>query len=182
MQSFGIEYAETNYDSYAYCYPNLSKWGDCANFVSQCILASGVHFQNDWFVYRRGTKLDEINKGDTSTLNSNWLLNDPSPWISAKYFAKYWRKNLKNYCYKGSEIANNPSLAWNLNIGPGDVVQYAKAGVFGAVGDAEHTMYITGTQNQNYLVTYHTSNKKNVDLTSICKSLPNYYFIFYEVV
>lgn len=178
---FGVQYALANVEHQVSAYPDLRDFdGDCANFVSQCMLASGIHYQNDWYIYRKGTHLTQITSLDQ--LNNNWDLADPSPWISAKKFANYWKGKVTYHKYKGSEISSNPSLAWNLSIGKGDVVQYAKVGLFGALGDAEHTMYITDLQNSTYYLSYHSSATTNKSLLEICRSNPDKYFIFYEMI
>lgn len=183
--SLGVEYAYANVNDNrsVYAYPDFRGGaGNCANFVSQCMLASGVHYQNNWYIYRKGTNVSAIAKGDTTTLNNNWELADPSSWISAKQFSKYWKNNVTYNYYKGSAIVSNPSLVSNLGLVPGDVIQYATSGLFGALGDAEHTMYITKVENSKYYVTYHSGPGKDVDLISMCNSHPNEYFIFYKVI
>lgn len=179
--TLGQYYAKKNYNSYVSAYPNLANnGGDCTNFVSQCMLASGIHFQNDWYIYRKNDTYP------TPTTNAQmdvtWELADPSPWISANQFSKYWRNNSSYSYIKGSEIVANPSLAYNLPIGYGDVIQYATVGSFGSIGYAEHTMYVTGTTNDSYLVTYHSLNRLDTNLLDICNQNPDKYFIFYNIM
>ena len=51
--SLGLNYAYRTYNSRTQTYPDCEDLGgDCANFVSQCLLASGIHFQNNWWVFK----------------------------------------------------------------------------------------------------------------------------------
>ena len=123
----GIWYAKYNYNQYVAAYPKLTAGqgttGDCANFVSQCMLASGIHFQNDWWVYRKNGNYSAPN--GIPQLNDTWELADPSPWISAVSFAEYWKEQRTIYYCKGSYITENPDEIANLDITEGDVIQYA---------------------------------------------------------
>lgn len=178
--NLGYEYATQNSTHRVSAYPNCNNiGGDCANFVSQCLLASGIHYQNDWYVYRKNNNYSSPTTVDQ--LNNSWELSDPSPWISAKQFGKYWKSNVTYYKYKGSDITSDPSLAYNLPIQKGDVIQYATS-ILGLLGDSKHTMYITGYENSSYTVVYHSSDTSTpVNLLSICASHPDYYFIFYDI-
>lgn len=181
----GVEYAYANVGNNrtVYAYPDFRGGdGNCANFVSQCMLASGIHYQNNWYIYRKGTSLSAIPSGDVASINNNWELADPSPWISAKNFSRYWKGKVEYNYYKGSEIISNPSLASNLNMVPGDVIQYAGSGLFGALGDAKHTMYITDVKNSTYYLTYHSGPATDEDLIDVCRRHPDLYFIFYRMI
>lgn len=179
--NLGVEYAQKNYNKYVEAYPDCRDiGGDCANFVSQCMLAGGgVHYQNDWYTYRKNNNYYKPSNIDQ--LNNTWELADPSPWISAKYFGKYWKDHVTYHYYKTDKILENPSLAWNLNITKGDVVQVADS-FLGFLGDAEHTMYITDYQNNTYILTYHSNETQAKSLLDICRAYPNQYLIFYEMI
>lgn len=181
--NMGVKYALDDYNLYVAAYPNLtSMGGDCANFVSQCMLASGIHYYGDWRVYRKNSTYSKPVNVDQ--LNSTWELSDPSPWISAKYFSKFWKQKTNYHVYKGSYITSHPNEILNLNVTKGDVIQYAGS-VLGVEGSAEHTMYITdyGQYNGNtsYVLTYHSSETKAKNLLEICANLPDKYFIIYEM-
>ncbi len=178
--TLGVKYAQNNFNKYVPAYPDLrSLGGDCANFVSQCMLASGIHYQNDWYTYRKNENYSK--PANVSQLDNTWQLSDPSPWISAPEFGKYWKKNAKYHYYKGKDITNNPSLAWGLSITKGDVVQIADS-VLGFLGNANHTMYITDYENSSYVLTYHSSETERKNLLDICRQYPNSYFVFYEIM
>lgn len=178
--TLGIYYARKNYNKSVSAYPNVSSLGgDCANFTSQCMLSAGIHYQNDWYTYRKNGNYSAPTT--VSQLNDTWELADPSPWISAVQFGKYWKNHSTYHYYKGSEILNNPSLAWNLSITKGDVIQIA-SNTLGILGNSTHTMYITGYANSTYLLTYHSSPTLEKSLLDICAANPNSYFVFYEVM
>lgn len=182
--TMGVYYARKNYDSYISAYPNVTKLGpnggNCSNFVSQCMLASGIHYQNDWYVYRQNGTYTDVTT--TDELDYSWELADPSPWISAKSFAKYWKPNASYHDYKGKEILNNPTLIANSNMSMGDVVQLADANLLGNLGTATHTMYVTEVQNGDCVLTYQSINVRAGSLLDLCKRYPNNYFILYDIM
>ena len=180
----GAKYAVDNYNDYIYSYPNLSDaGGDCTNFASQCMLASGIHYDhNAWYMYRKNSTYDKPKH--TYQLQESWALTDPSPWVFAPEFKNYWEGHTTGrYRAKGSDITANPSIAWNAPITQGCVVQMASSSSSGSVGDPHHTMYITGYlndgSNNTYLLTYHSTNTLSKSLLSICAANPNEYFLFY---
>jgi hypothetical protein len=185
-RNLGKLYAQTNYNSYNMAYPNVTNiGGDCVNFVSQCLLASGVHYQGSWYVYRNNGNYSVPTS--ISELDNTWSLADPSPWISANEFAAHW-KSIKGYeAFKGSYITANPTEVFKKIYVAGDVVQQADCiSIFGVdfIGDPSHTMYIYDYKIENgqptYVLTYHDTNKHQKSLLQICKYNPNSYFIFYH--
>ena len=66
----GVEYAKQNYNQYVMCYPNLNPLGDCANFASQCMLAGGMHYQNDWKIYRKNNNYPQ--PANREQLDNSW--------------------------------------------------------------------------------------------------------------
>ena len=175
----GALYAMTNYNTYVQAYPNLTNLGgDCTNFVSQCMLASGIHPESEWNILRKNGNYTNISSVDQ--LNNSWSLSDPSPWISANEFKDFWISRISEaYRGTGLQILENPSLAWNLPVTEGCVVQKAN-NFMGIQGDSTHSMYVTGYLNNNtYLLTYHTSNTLSKSLLEICEQDPNSYYLFY---
>lgn len=179
--TMGVYYARKNYNSYVSAFPNVTGLGgDCANFVSQCMLSSGIHYQNNWYMYRKNGTYSNISS--VSQLNQSWELADPSPWISAKQFANYWTHNATYKAYKGSQITANKNLISSSNMSMGDVIQEADKNLFGNLGDATHTMYVTDVTNGDCVLTYHTNNVKAGSLLSMCANNPDKYFIFYDIM
>ena len=179
----GAKYANDNYNFYVSAYPNLTEMGgDCTNFVSQAMLASGTHYIDNWKVYRKNN--DYNNPKYSWQLNKSWELSDPSPWISAEAFKKYWINNCSGaYKATGAQILENPSIAWNASINQGDVIQLAKRNNDGSIGETHHSMYISGYTydgtNNTYLLTYHSVNVLMRSLLDICRDYQNEYFLFY---
>ena len=177
-KNLGVKYATDNWNSYVYAYPNLTNFdGDCTNFVSQCMLASGIHYRDSWGTYRKNS--NHTNIANVNQLNDSWSLTDPSPWISAKQFKEFWApKASEAYRAKGTDILNNPSIVWDVPITQGCVVQKAN-NLFGVMGKATHSMYITGYVDNTYLLTYHSTNTLNRSLLDFCRQEPDAYYLFY---
>ena len=176
-RGLGVQYAKDNYDDHVYAYPDLHNFnGDCTNFVSQCLLAGGYHYNNGWGTYRKNGTYTFIYNVDQ--LNESWSLADPSPWISAKQFKKYWEQKTTVYKLKGTEILKDSSKAWNLPITTGCVIQKAD-NFLGIMGDSTHSMYITAYANNTYLLTYHSNDIINKPLTDFCRQEPDAYYLFY---
>lgn len=195
--SLGVDYAKANYNSYLYTYPNVSNMtskilglitiqngGDCANFVSQCLLASGIHYQNDWYVYRKNSNYSTPTT--TEQLNNSWEIADPSPWISAKAFKEYWEQHVTTYTYSASEILANPELAINLGLHKGDVIQLASRTILGGSINGWHTMYITDyttySGHSTYDLTYHSTNTEHKSLLEICEGNSDSYVVFFKFI
>lgn len=171
QDNMGVSYAKANYNSYVEAYPCFEEpYYDCTNFVSQCLLAGGqLHQDSDWYIERLNTEYPVVS--NSTQLDYSWELADPSPWISAKEFKDKFFSDRKVATYTGANIINKISEVWDLNIFTGDVVQVA-SNIMGIIGDAEHTMYITGTSERYvngelwpcYTVTYHSNNRLDVNL------------------
>lgn len=179
----GVEYARRNYNQYVMAYPNLNALGDCANFASQCMLAGGMHYQNDWKIYRKNNNYPA--PANKEQLDNTWELCPPktSPWTSAKQFGNYWKSAIGYYAFKGSYAYNHPQEIMDLNIKEGDVMQEAK-NILNTIGDSTHTMYITGygtyDSKPSYTVTGHSYERIDKPLLEICKENPDTYFILYQ--
>lgn len=177
---YGLSYATRNAENYKQrVYPYLSG-GDCANFVSQCMVASGIHYKEDWYIYKKNNNYLAFDHTDINKLNNSWELSSPSPWISAKYFSSYWTQNAYDLCTaSGKDLYNGKSTVKSC-IGVGDVVQYGKNTIFGYEG--EHTMYITNRNGNNITVSYHSNDSKNVSLNQLYNKYSDKVFRFYDVI
>ncbi|MDR3312971.1 MAG: RICIN domain-containing protein [Oscillospiraceae bacterium] len=184
--TLGVKYAKENYNRRVSAYPDVSAiGGDCANFVSQCILAGGVHYQDVWWIYKKNNNY--LAPSNTTQLDNSWSLSDPSPWISAKEFNKFWSKRVTVETYKGSYILAHKSEIFGRPFYSGDVIQILnKIPILGIVGDAWHTMYITGYGTYggvySFLLTYHSSNKLDKNLLQICEENPDDYYRFFTII
>ncbi len=109
-----VDYAHTYYDSYnTPTYPDLNGiGGDCANFVSQILHAGGYQMDTEWYI----TQLNTTYTSPTSIaqLDHSWDLADPSPWISAKEFNKYWEDEVSTDTYKATDFVATRLLKHSL--------------------------------------------------------------------
>lgn len=166
-----VNYAYTWWNSYNLAsYPNLTYLGgDCANFVSQALVAGGKTTDSNWYI----RKLNSNNNTPTtvSQLNSSWSVSNPSPWISAVEFNNYWSSRATSTeTYAASLVYNNQQYVYNRPFYIGDAVQILVANYWWYEG--YHTMLITSydSTNKDFKLTYHTTNRKDVNLNSIANS------------
>lgn len=190
--TFGTRYARANYQQYLYAYPDLTNFAgessDCANFVSQSLLASGIHYEGDWRIYRKN--FDSFQPTTVQELNNTWELCQPrsSPWISAEEFGEYWQEKVTYEAYKINYILENPDEFIEKDYYPGDFIQTAH-NVLGIVGNTYHTMFITRYKSYNNHVclalTYHSKSRRDVPLLEVCEILKNEgyndFIIFYSI-
>lgn len=171
IKSMGISYARANYNSNLDAFPDFqSPYYDCTNFVSQCLLAGGqLHQYNpsNWYLKRLNTTYHQVT--NNTQLDYSWLVSAPkSPWISADEFKDTFYNNRKITTCTGAQTITQSENLWNQNIYTGDVVQVADNNL-GFVGDATHTMYITGydvkdvdgVSRNTYTLTYHSNSTKD---------------------
>lgn len=178
-----VNYAKKNYNKRSHGFPNIdSIGGDCANFVSQCLLSGGIkHFTSDWWIYKNNNSY--LKPNNSYQLDYSWSLADPSPWISAKEFNNFWSNRVSSEIMKGSDILKNKKNILNKPFYVGDVVQILNSGFFGP-GAATHTMFITGyNQYKNircFSLTYHSTNTVNKNFIQIVEENKNKYFQFFK--
>lgn len=188
-----VNYATKNYNSHVPTYPLLEEgtWeggADCANFVSQCMLAGGVHFQDEWWIYKENiyhsvpqnvTELNDSWDFDDSYYGNLLHGNKSSPWFSAPKFGDFWESKVETQIYSGKEIKENPNKIYELDFEPGDVIQ--KVSKFS--GAATHTMFITKKENGTYFLTYHNTNTINRSLADILEDDENveYKYRFFKM-
>lgn len=104
-RELATNYATKNVYSSVPAYPNLRNMGgDCANFVSQCMLAGGIHYQDNWYIQKDDNK--NPSPLNVNQLDASWRLADPSPWISAKQFNLFWSKNIKQKQLQENSLQN----------------------------------------------------------------------------
>lgn len=184
----GSIYAKRNYNTFYPTYPNCrSLGGDCANFVSQCLVAEGVRYCDEWWVY----PLNGSNPEPTSAsnLDASWDLDTiggflgiggSSPWISAAKFCDFWSSRVSYVDYTGEFITQNPVYIFNLNIYAGDAITILN-------GDsAQHTLYISGyaflDSGKTFLTSAHSVPRYNRSLLEIAAERPTSTFRFYKFV
>ena len=172
-------YSPTNAVTYAHDWYNTfntssylnvtALGGDCANFVSQCLVAGGAATDTEWYI----TKLNSNNPSPQTVadLDASWELADPSPWISAAEFNTYWsnRADLTDE-FSGQYVYDNASTVYSKPYHKGDAVQILKKKYWWYEG--YYTMIITAydSSNSDYLLSYHTSATKDKSLNTIANS------------
>lgn len=186
-QGHGQAYAKAAYNKRNPAFPNFSQ--NCANFVSQCMLASGIHMRDEWYVDRKNDKYPSPS-GDTQ-IDHSWTLRTmggflgfgaSSPWISAPRFQDFWTPRVTDSSFTCSSVKSDPTQVYNANYGIGDVVQLLSG------GKAWHTLYIVGymTDSQTNRLTYqmasNTSDYADKSLVEIARNYPNDTFRFYKMI
>lgn len=182
--SLAVNYATTNYNKRVITYPSMNKkGGDCANFASQCMAAGGVHYQGTWWVYKLNNS--HATPNTSAELDASWKLSNPSPWISAYEFNKFWSARVKTEIVSAKEVMNKPNSIFGKKFYRGDVIQIVDKDLYGNPTNAWHTMFITGygtyNGNRTFLLTYHSNDIKNKSLIEIAEQYPQSYFKFFTV-
>ena len=118
--------------------PNRYDDADCANFVSQCLLAGGVNFEGRWWIY----KLNDDNPYPTLSdhFNNSWKVDDSddnNPWISAKGFDEYWRDRVAHQDFTTGQLLADDKPEGLYNFEVGDVIMVMENGI------GTHAMIIT---------------------------------------
>ncbi len=136
--------------------------GDCANFVSQSLLAGG------W---------EEIGKYSYTSDDAWYYDGSYTPlysytWTSATH--------LYNFMMRHSNRATYRSLSntlWPNYFQRGDIIQidYQKDGII------DHSMIVTGTNGNDLVMAYHTPNSKDKSLQEIVNANPNARFIGWHI-
>lgn len=180
-----VIYARANYDSEVETYPWFE--GDCANFVSQCMLAGGMHFRDEWYIYKKvyGAKHKPENKEietywDIGKIGSNLLSGGASPWISAPKFMDFWSARLSYTDYTASDLVNNPKKLGTTAFTIGDVVQMWKKNFWGETV-VQHTMIVTNAKDGTLYLTYHTRNTLDRNIVDIASQDNSINFRIYDV-
>lgn len=153
-----VNYAKTYYKNFNSNYPDLtSLGGDCANFVSQCLLAGGKTMSGDWYIYKKNANNPKPTTVDQ--LNASWRLADPSPWISAKEFNNYWSDTAsETFLYKVSKYEEDHSSIYSESIYKGDAIQLLNKTLWWY--EAFHTMIIVGydVDNRDFIYAQHSGS------------------------
>lgn len=134
-------WAFMNYNKYSTNYPKFTgSFGtNCTNFISQAMHVGGkIPKQGTWTISRKNTTHHVINSA--TQLNYSWKLTDPSPWISVKEFAKFWRPKSSTRTVTNAQYLHNQKNYQTQRVG--DIVVFSK-GAAGVVTVPTHAMIIT---------------------------------------
>lgn len=181
-RSFGQKYAYANTYNHLITYPNCeSAGGDCTNFASQCLVATGQHYVDNWYIYKKNTLFEK--PSNIVTLRSSWDTGDPAPWLNADDFKWYWGSDNrieKGEAYLASYVANNMSkIVSETKLQVGDIIQLAyREG--DEIGKSHHTMFVSSVSSNDYYIAEHTSAAYDKSITSIAKSNSSEILLFYK--
>jgi len=172
--SLGVEYAKTNCYSAPWAYPYcIGQLSDCMNFVSQCLLAGGKHYNtlnsyNTWEIYRKN--LTYKNPSTVSQLDYSWQLCAPnaSAWTSTPAFTAYQTFSSYQETHSGLFILSNPVYIHQRQFGPGDVI------IRITNGTPDHAMYITEKTIQNGLLIYNIAQHSPDNITNLFTFISQY--------
>lgn len=183
-QDLAVNYAKINFNKRVPTYPDCSSLGgDCANFVSQCMLAGGVHYQSYWWIYKKNNTY--LKPTDGSQLDYSWDFSDSSPWFKAQEFNEFWSSKVTVETYLGRDILNDPNAVYTAKFYKGDVIQILYKNIWGNPGNAWHTMFITGYGTYNnkstYILTYHTTDTEEKTLMELAAAFPDDYFRLFTI-
>lgn len=147
-----VSYAQKYYSSYNSNYPDWSYYGDCANFISQCLYAGGKTMKGtpgtqtaaenwaNWF--SKGTSLDTKNVSST--------------WRGADAFRGFWQENATSY--KKFTAVDSTSYSYGYR---GDAVSLLNSN-----GRAYHTLIIVEYSYPDFTIGAHTGNTITAKLSS----------------
>lgn len=180
----GIEYAKANWNRRIEAFPDFSEWGgDCTNFVSQCLLASGNYMNSSsWYVNKKNTYYWTVL--NYFQYSHSW--NCSSSWMNANGFKNNFCNSSTLYC-TGQFILDYPETIFALNIQEGDVIQYAESSG-GAPGTSHHSMFIrgntvdsiNGTNYATYDLTWHSTDCETASLIEVASRHLDDVFLFYD--
>lgn len=133
-------WAFTNYNKYSKNYPKFGgDYSNCTNFISQAMhVGGGIKKQGNWTVTRKNTTHHIVN--NASQLNYSWKFTDPSPWISVREFAKFWRPKSTTRTVSNAQYLHNQKNYQTQRVG--DIVIFSKVAA-GVVTVPTHAMIIT---------------------------------------
>ena len=151
-----VEYAHKYHDSWNSEYYEYSG-GDCANFVSQCLVAGGIAMNDVWY---------SVKKAATNFWNFNWLKKLFHPKYEYDWdISESWRlaapqyEYLKNSGLVRDEITIKPEddmqkLIEDYNIQIGDIMYFADSD-----GEPNHAVIITKIEEGMIYYSAHTESR-----------------------
>lgn len=158
-----VNYATTYYNNYNSNYPDWSTYGDCANFVSQCLYAGGKSMVGTPGTSASATDFANwFSSGKSANVN-----NVSSTWRGADAFKHYWKANAVGY-----KTFTSFTGAYDYGY-RGDAVTLLNSNDRGF-----HTIIIVGYSNGDLVYAAHTGNTKTGSLKNQASS---YDFIIYNM-
>lgn len=164
--SAAVEYALTYADSHNRNY-DFFPLADCANFVSQCLLAGGKPMRGS--CTSGGAHEDTINWYHIKVGSIIKPFGYSTSWTVCGDFKKYWQTKCSGYYFKSSL----PDLVATCSVG--DVVQLCDEDTIVPY----HTIIISDKSEDSIWYCAHTENRNNVKGTaSILKPTENDFIIY----
>lgn len=142
--------------------------GDCANFVSQMLLAGGLEMNDDWY-YHKEKKDSFINK--IPGLRNYFGYFSPE-WAVADNQYRYFSNLDNGYAEKTYEVATLEDLEKVENSGevqPGDLLYWD----FEGDGEVDHATMITNIDSGRLYYSGHTLDQYNADVYDSLDDLIN---------
>ncbi|MBA4496363.1 amidase domain-containing protein [Paenactinomyces guangxiensis] len=140
------------FDSYG-----LNLGGDCANFVLQMLLASGLEMNDDWY-YKKENKDDFINKIPKLR---NWFGYFSPEWAVAHDQFEYFSDKDNGFAVDTYEITSLDDLKkYSGKVKPGDLLYWDNSDN----GDVDHATMITNIENGRLKYSAHTGDRYNADV------------------
>ncbi len=152
--ALAAEYALANAYGNIPAYPRLIGGADDVNFISQCMHAGGMKFQDDWYIYRKSYS-SVITPADPNDLVVDWSISnlDSSPWLDYDAFFYYWAEKISYGDYFDKTDALSTST-YNT-YGVGDIIMIA-------LDDEDETIVaasiITSKTSTNLCITDHNGH------------------------
>ena len=135
----------------------IGKGGDCANFVSQCLVAGGIGMTSDWFSNRKEDWLYSL------ITNEKYMYSISSSWKCADDHYKYFSDETNPYT-NGSviQITDRSKIKVFASTGtvkPGDLLYFV------VDGNISHATMVSSVDNGMIFFTGHSSQRYNYPLS-----------------
>ncbi len=154
-------------------YGTWTGMADCANFVSQCLVAGGLKMNDDWY-FRQHINTAVALPGITDIYyrdKDGVLVSYPisyyfsSPWTGAnaqyEYFSNLTNGHTSTNVIKINSVCDIPYAASHYNIKPGDLMYFSRDGG----KTAYHATIISSVMNDDIEYCAHTSGRKDKKLS-----------------
>ena len=155
-----IAYAQKWYNSRNPQY--YSYTSDCANFVSQCLLAGGIYMTEKWYSFRISRKATRLNlRGYINNYLYDWAVS-PSWRLAAKqfsYFSKPSNGYIKDSVIKVKSFSEIKYAANYYGVRKGDLLYFVKKGA----SSPHHATIIAKVANNTLYYAAHSKPRKEHD-------------------
>ena len=148
---------------------------DCANFVSQCLVAGGLNMNDDWyFEQHMNTAVALPGVTDIYYRNKDGILVSypisyyfSAPWSTANAQYKYFSNTANGYTstnvVKVKSICGISDAVSHYNIRPGDLMYFSRDGG----KTAYHATIISDVTNDDIKFCAHTKGRKDKELSLV---------------